>query len=326
MSAEYVPLFPLLADYWDKPLSELPEALQARVSPRVGKQFIDYKPKLDTNGLLVREVKLLRLPAENGKRYELKPDAEEVEVYPIWEESYIENEVGDFIHSWDALTPGKRQYLVRQLDDQRDPKNKEEAQYYFDLQCELTATENEITKCELMNHQNIPSEAKKQRQRMSELRAKLTAIKQREKLPPSAAPVEQPAPAAEVQTAPVKTTAKGGRPKTINKKANAVRQIIEAFEKTAGIKFSSNDLPGSAADLLDSCQRMEKAKTNKGTVFGTSKNSLDKFNTWLKAAGYGFSPGRTLDTENNYWTKLCPETMALITPEVFTEVYNKATP
>lgn len=29
---EYVPLFPLLADYWGKPFAELPEALQARVS------------------------------------------------------------------------------------------------------------------------------------------------------------------------------------------------------------------------------------------------------------------------------------------------------
>jgi len=40
MSAEYVPLFPLLADYWDKPLSELPEALQARAGSLMDWDFL----------------------------------------------------------------------------------------------------------------------------------------------------------------------------------------------------------------------------------------------------------------------------------------------
>ena len=91
------------------------------------------------------------------------------------------------------------------------------------------------------------------------------------------------------QAAHVKEKAKGGRPKTIEKKANAVRQIIELFEKTAGIKFESNDLPGSAADLLEACQRIERAKTNKFKAFDTTEGA---FNKWLKSAGYGFSPGR----------------------------------
>jgi hypothetical protein len=51
---EYVPLFPLLADYWDKTLSELPEALQTRVNGRVVKRFIGYRPKFDANGELAR--------------------------------------------------------------------------------------------------------------------------------------------------------------------------------------------------------------------------------------------------------------------------------
>lgn len=131
------------------------------------------------------------------------------------------------------------------------------------------------------------------------------------------------APAAVEQVTPSKSKARGGRPRTIGKKANAVHQIIEFFEQTAAIKFTSNDLPGSAADLLAACQRMERAITQKCEVFGASE---DAFNTWLKSAGYGFSNGRTPDAQKEYWTKLCVQTVALITPEVFTEVYDKATP
>lgn len=117
---------------------------------------------------------------------------------------------------------------------------------------------------------------------------------------------------------------KGGRPKMSGKKANAVRMIIELFEKTAENEFTSNDLPGSAADLLDACKRIEKAVTNKASLFGDI--TADTFKTWLKAAGYGFSPGRTRDAEEKYWTNKCPQIAGIITPEVFTDVYSKATP
>lgn len=120
----------------------------------------------------------------------------------------------------------------------------------------------------------------------------------------------------------VVTKGKGGRPKTIDKKANAVRKIIEIFEKAAGIKFKSNALPGSAVDLLDACRRIEKGKTKKCDVFGSS---TDSFKDCLKAAGYGFAAGRTLDAEKKYWTLLSVETVELFTPEVFTEVYRKTT-
>lgn len=118
----------------------------------------------------------------------------------------------------------------------------------------------------------------------------------------------------------------GGRPKSIAKKAAMVRQIIELFEETAAIKFEPNNLPGSAADLLDACQRMEKEKTGKHLVFGTSKTALDSFNACLKAAGYGFSPGRTLDAEKKYWAQLLVKTMGLITPDVFTGVCSQNSP
>lgn len=126
------------------------------------------------------------------------------------------------------------------------------------------------------------------------------------------------------QTASVTVAkAKVGRPPSIEKKANTVREIIETFEKVAGIKFKSNDLPGSAVDLLDACGRIEKEKTKKREVFGSSTTS---FNACLKAAGYRFSAGRTPDDEKKYWTLLSVKTVELITPEVFTEVYRKTTP
>lgn len=128
-------------------------------------------------------------------------------------------------------------------------------------------------------------------------------------------------PGTEAQPVPVKAKAKGGRPKTIDKKANAVRKIIEAFEKAAKRKFESDSLPGSAADLLNTCKQMEKAQTKKNSLFGGT--TTNTFNTWLHAAGYSFSPGRTPDVKGQYWTQLCVKTIGLITSDVFTGVYSK---
>lgn len=167
---EYVPLFPLLANYWDKPLSELPEELRARVSLQKKKRLVGHQPKFDASG-------------------EFERDAEGH--YPVWEEVYAEHHAGDFILDWDALTPAPRQELVRQIDARHTPKSKaeaEEEQYYFNLACKKYAIEKEIRECELMHHQNIPSEAKIQRERLSELRAELEDIKKRFKLPPPDAP------------------------------------------------------------------------------------------------------------------------------------------
>jgi|GEM_PF-6564452 len=100
----YVELTHLLANYWDTPFSELPEALQARVGTRANKIFVGYQPKRDANG---------HLECDTEGRY------------PVYEQVYIDNEVGDFVFSWDSLSPADRRRIATQIDYQRDPKNAE---------------------------------------------------------------------------------------------------------------------------------------------------------------------------------------------------------
>lgn len=107
---------------------------------------------------------------------------------------------------------------------------------------------------------------------------------------------------------------KGGRPREIGKKADVLRKLITAM--TVGRELDTRDMPGSAANLLDACQRIEKAKNhNRAELFDTTE---DTFKTWLTTAGYSFKNGRTPKIEEQYWTKLCVETMGKIPPEVFT--------
>lgn len=158
---EYVPLFPLLAGYWDKPLSELPEALQARLNGRVVKRFIVH----------------------------------DAEGHPVWEEIHTENnETGAFIVSWDVLEPDLRKKLAWQIDYNNDPKNEEERTYRRGLGREQNAIKREIEKWELMHPQSI-SEAKIQEDKLAELRSRLAEIERLFKLPPPAAG-KQAAPAA----------------------------------------------------------------------------------------------------------------------------------
>lgn len=164
---EYVPLFPLLANYWDKPLSELPEELRARVSLQKKKRLVGSRPKFDASG-------------------EFERDAEGH--YPAWEEVYAEHATGDWIIGWDALTPAQRQELARQIDDRHDPEKIKAQQHYFDLWCKKDAIEREIGKWESMHHQNDPAKAKIQDDKLAELRDKLEEIEQRFKLPPPDAP------------------------------------------------------------------------------------------------------------------------------------------
>lgn len=97
---EYVPLSILLADYWDEPLSELPEELRARVSLQKEKRLVGHRPKYGASG-------------------ELECDAEGH--YPVWEEVYAEHETGGWIVDWDALTSEQRQMMASQKDDRHDP-------------------------------------------------------------------------------------------------------------------------------------------------------------------------------------------------------------
>lgn len=101
--------------------------------------------------------------------------------------------------------------------------------------------------------------------------------------------------------APKVAKGKAGRPRTIDKKVIAVRDMIERFERAASIQFTPQALRGSAADLLDACQRFEKSNKTPPLKFSTSQET---FNVWLKSAGYSFPTGRTPDIEKNYWTQL----------------------
>lgn len=114
---------------------------------------------------------------------------------------------------------------------------------------------------------------------------------------------------------------KSGRPKTIYRKACILRQLIDHMAKGKGIE--PENLPGTAANLLDACQRIEESKTGKKSTFSTSE---DTFKTWLKYSGYGFKGGRAPKDEAHFWTRLCVETMGLMDEDIFTEVIDKTAP
>ena len=111
-----------------------------------------------------------------------------------------------------------------------------------------------------------------------------------------------------------KVKARGGRPRVNGKKAEKLRRLIEAM--TAGKTLNTCALPGSAANLLDACQRIEKARTGKAATFGGS--TAGTFDTLLKTAGYSVKKGRTPIGEKTYWTDLCVKTIGKMPVDVFT--------
>lgn len=111
------------------------------------------------------------------------------------------------------------------------------------------------------------------------------------------------------------TAPKCGRPRTLGIKAKILHQLIVGM--TQDNKIAPSQLPGSAADLLDACQRIERAKTGKTGIFSTTE---DTFKTWLKHAGYGFKDGRTPKAEANYWSHLCVGTLGKIDEKIFAKV------
>lgn len=129
--------------------------------------------------------------------------------------------------------------------------------------------------------------------------------------------------AAKIEAAQGATTKDGdrvartGRPQTIRKKAEIVRQIVDAFELVAEKQFDVGALPGSAVDLLDACQRIERSLTGKTLMMETSSET---FKGWLRTAGYSFPNGRTPKTQATFWTHLAPIATGKITAGVFTEV------
>lgn len=125
-------------------------------------------------------------------------------------------------------------------------------------------------------------------------------------------------PAAPTQSnAPENGTAKAklGRPRENHKKIAVLRKLIGVM--IAGKSLNASSLPGSAADLLDACQRIERAQTGKAAVFGGA-TTPGTFDTWLRAAGYGMKVGRTPKKEKTYWTDLCVETQVKMSPDIFT--------
>jgi hypothetical protein len=107
--------------------------------------------------------------------------------------------------------------------------------------------------------------------------------------------------------------ARGGRPKVNHKKADILRRLIAVM--TAEEKCDPGQLPGSAADLLDACKRIERTQTNKTAMFGRA--NAEAFNTWLRATEYRIKIGRTRNDEKTYWTDLCVKTMGKIRPDIF---------
>jgi len=102
-----------------------------------------------------------------------------------------------------------------------------------------------------------------------------------------------------------------GRPKSIEKNARVLKQIIESLTDVK--KINPTELPGSADNLLEACKRIAQAKSRKN-MFSIS---LDAFKKWLKATGYGFGNGRTPANEKNYWTNLGAKNIEKIDQKVF---------
>lgn len=106
---------------------------------------------------------------------------------------------------------------------------------------------------------------------------------------------------------------KGGRPPTNLKKAEKLRQLVDAMSKGENVAVDS--LPGSTKDLLDACNRIEKALTGKSAIFrGVNSATL---NNLLNQVGYGVKIGRTLNIEATYWTKLAVKVIPKLTKDIF---------
>jgi hypothetical protein len=371
---EYAPLPTLLADYWDEPLSELPENLRELVEDWWDITKPQYRPGM------ARSYDSEHDPALVSER---KAGAD----FGYW--SAVARDVGD-APDWEYwarfkyLTPIKAACLFVKLVPDNYPTIKNPTSHYntlhynglvkyIDRLADYAETDNEGMKLSpaqwiewaqdkgyavpqefieavaevgrKAKEETAPNENMKalpgtthapvvKEEAISLAMSAFAAAKAETHvhihiINPQAtttAPIEQTELTQKKENAPeVAVKPKVGRPKTMAKNAKMMCQLIECFETAAGIKFSPEDLPGSAVNLLDACQRLEKHTTGKKKeeIFNITKDTLTR---WLKVAGYGFREGCTPTAENKYWTKLCVTTMSLITPEVFTEVNNKGTP
>lgn len=140
-------------------------------------------------------------------------------------------------------------------------------------------------------------------------------------IPPWAPEAEEAATDSEPKTGgnenELSATKRTGRPPSVKKKAEIVRQIVVAFEQVAETQFNPAAPPGSAADLLEACQRIEKSLTGK---ISEMMATADAFKNWLREAGYSFPKHRPLKEEATFWTHLAPKTTGKIAAELFTGV------
>jgi hypothetical protein len=79
-----------------------------------------------------------------------------------------------------------------------------------------------------------------------------------------------------------------GRPPDLPRKRRIVLAIIKAFEEVMG-KFDGGKLPAPKEDFLAACHRIEKALTQKSTIFGIITDA-DTLASWLRP-GYQFKSG-----------------------------------
>lgn len=118
----------------------------------------------------------------------------------------------------------------------------------------------------------------------------------------------------------VSTRPQGGRPRTIDKKAELLCHIIAQFEIGAGKQLSSGNLSGSSADFLDACQRFERSINGSARIFNTTEDTIKM---WLRAGGFVFRRGRPLKGEEKLWTGLVVKTVGITKQEVFRGYFSK---
>lgn len=153
---KFSPLFPLLEKYWDKPLSELSNNLQAKVKKVMSRptstpdesRVEGFRPKLDDKGDLVR-----------------------------WEAIHADKqESGETPLDWNELTPAQRRNAVEQFEFMNDPKWEKKRRYYGEIENKILITQNEIEHWEGLSDQGKPSEAKLRGERLAKLRLELEAL------------------------------------------------------------------------------------------------------------------------------------------------------
>ena len=85
---------------------------------------------------------------------------------------------------WDDLGPDQRRSLAEQDDNQTDPARGPEREYWWELACQVSETEESIAKWQLMNDRALPSEAALKETQLALLKRRLDNLQKLLKLPP----------------------------------------------------------------------------------------------------------------------------------------------